>query len=103
MVGQVPPLAFEQVPHVEGAADHLGEEPLLGAEVAVDQRGGHPGVRGDFADPGALVALGGEAAGGRREDRLAGRGGIPPPSRARTDSVASPCLGSSEFFFSHSK
>ena len=53
VVGQVPPLALEQVPHVEGAPDHLGEEPLLGAEVAVDQRGGHAGVRGDLADPGA--------------------------------------------------
>ena len=83
VVGQVPPLAFEQVPHVEGAPDHLGEEPLLGAEVTVDQRGGHAGVRGDLADPGALVALGGEAAGGRLEDGLAGRGGIPPPFRAR--------------------
>ena len=92
------PLALEQVPDVQGALDHLGEEPLLGAEVAVDQRGGHPGVGGDLADPGALVALGGEAAGGRLEDGLAGRGGIPPPSRARTRLDAPACLGPFEFF-----
>ena len=80
VVGQVAPLALEQMPDVEGALDHLGEELLLGAEVAVDQRGGHPGVGGDLADPGMLVALGGEAAGGRLEYGLPGRGGIPPPS-----------------------
>ena len=86
VVRQVRPPAPEQLPHVEGALDHLGEEPLLGAEVAVDQGGGHPRVRGDLAGPGALVALGGEAAGGRLEDGLPGRGGVPLPLRFGTGS-----------------
>ena len=98
MLGQVAPLALEQMPDIEGALDHLGEELLLGAEVAVDQRGGHPGVGGDLAGPGALVAVGGEAAGGRLEDGLAGRGGIPPP-RVSTDSTLYHVLAPSSFRF----
>ena len=82
MGGQVVPLTLEREPHVKGAPNHLGEEPLLGAEVAVDERGGHAGVRGDLADPRAFVALGGEAVCGRLEDRRAGRDGIPLPSRS---------------------
>jgi hypothetical protein len=73
VVRQVRTPASEQLPHVERSLDHLGEEPLLGAEVAVDQRGGHPRIGGDLACPGALVALGGEAAGGRFQDGLPGR------------------------------
>ena len=70
VVRQVLTPAPEQSPHVEGALDHLGEERLLGAEVAVYQPGGHPRIGGDLAGPGALVALSGEAASGRLEDGL---------------------------------
>ena len=97
-------LALQQVLDVEGVLDHLGEELLLGAEVAVDQRGGHPGVGGDLAGPGALVPLGGKAAGGRLEDGLPGGGGIPPPFGLALTRRSGIVLAPSGFsFFPYSK
>ena len=99
---RLPRWPWSRCPGSEGATDDLGKELLLGAEVAVDQRGGHPSVVGNLAGAGTLVTLGGEAARGRLEDGLAGRGGIPPPSWA--------CFGSRlphgsalHFLFSQSK
>ena len=99
VVGQVPPLAPEQVPHVEGVPDHLGEEPLLGAEVAVDRRGGHAGVRGRVSGPRRTRSPGWRSGGWPPQGWLPRRGGIPSPPRTCTHSTFRHVSASLVFFF----